>query len=83
MVDDEPALWASIPDRIKPNVDVAAKAMCQHRDPDDLSDICNCHPSRGGQCLAFGLYGDLAFVAAKAIDDFQIDRLIKGLGLSA
>lgn len=79
MVDDEPILWDLIPDRLKPNVEAAAIAMCQHRDPDDRADICNCHPERGGECLAFGLYGDLAFAAAKAIDDLQMARLRQGL----
>lgn len=82
LVKDEPALWASIPDRLKPNVDAAAKAMCRLRDEGDEHERgtpCNCDPSRGGDCLAFGLWGHQAIAAVTAIDDLQMMRLHSGL----
>lgn len=82
MVDDEPALWATIPDRLKPNVEVAAEAMCRHRsEGDEFEDDCTCHLKGGGSCIAFGLYGDLALDAVKAIDELQLRRIASGLGL--
>ena len=66
MVDDEPALWASIPLAQRNRVLIAAKAMCNHPDSAD-DEPCTCDTD-GGSCIAFGLYGGMAFAAVKALD---------------
>lgn len=78
MVNDEPALWASIPDRLKPNVEAAAKAICRMATNEYSHAMC-CIDANDGTCVAFGLYGNEAFAAAKAIDDLQMERLHAGI----
>lgn len=75
MVADEPALWATVPDRLKPNVEAAAKAICRSAAGYD-NDTCGCDDTT---CIAFGLYGTEAIAAAMAIDNLQMERLHAGL----
>ncbi len=80
MVVDEPAMWNLIPERLKPRVEAAAKAMCRSRDTDDDDwhdgegrDHCGaCDTPAGGSCVAFGLYGQMAIDVVEALD--KLDR---------
>ncbi len=80
MVVDEPAMWSLIPDRLKPRVDAAAKALCRSRDTDDddwhegegRDDCRGCDTPEGGSCVAFGLWGQMAIDVVEALD--KLDR---------
>lgn len=67
MVKDEPALWQSIPEDRRHGVLRAAKAMCNQSGIDESDGPCTCDTD-GGSCVAFGLYGSLAWAAMQSGD---------------
>lgn len=75
MIDHEPLFAATLPPAQLRRVEIAAKAMCRHRDLDDECwhdgegrDECTCDHLGGGSCVAFGLYGDIALAVIEALD---------------
>lgn len=65
MVKDEPKFWRSIPADRRDGVLRAAKAMCNQAGVDESDEPCTCDTD-GGSCVAFGLYGSLAWAAIRA-----------------
>lgn len=66
MIKDEPGFWQSIPEDRREGVQLAAKAMCNQSGIDEGNDPCTCDTD-GGSCVAFGLYGSLAWAAIQTI----------------
>lgn len=69
-------------DRLKHKVECAAKALCQSRDVDDdnwhdgegLDGCGGCDTPAGGSCVAFGLYGQMAFDVVVALERLGKDH---------
>jgi hypothetical protein len=77
MVLDEPALWATVPERLREKVDVAAVAICK------ASGECGDCPGGGRSCVAFGLYGVEAIAAVDALDRLFLGRIMAEVRASA
>lgn len=71
MVKDEPALWQSLPENQRDGVLRMAKAMCNQSGRDEGDGLCTCETD-GGSCVAFGLYGSLAWAAMQSILELRV-----------
>jgi hypothetical protein len=70
MIDDEPAFAAKLSPHKLHRVTIAAKGICQSRlgDDDELYSCEECDTVKGGSCVAFGIWGDIALAAVEALD---------------
>lgn len=83
MVDDEPTFWKSIPKHRRNRVMLAAKTMCKTmcqtfgaKDDDELDCCADCDTPKGGSCVAFGLFGDMAAAVVAALETEAINRIM-------
>jgi hypothetical protein len=70
VITDEPKFASLLSGKQLRRVEIASKAMCQSREPDDDDEnyCAGCDTAEGGTCLAFGLYGDMALAVIEALD---------------
>ncbi len=68
MVIDEPTLWASIPEDRREAVERMAKAMCRQSSKEDGEEHGPCGTPESGSCVAFGLYGGMAWAAMQTTE---------------
>lgn len=71
MVRDEPSLWKSIPEDRREDVARMARAMCKQACVEDGEEPCGCTKdgaTDGGSCVAFGLYGGMAWAAMQTTE---------------
>jgi hypothetical protein len=66
MIDNEPTFYNAIPPENRDEAVAISKDICQHTssecsDPGMAVGYCEeCDTPKGGDCIAFGLYGDIA-----------------------